>query len=85
MKITSEDKIDEMIAKYEAFDDDEFYLHFNKFASNEFGNFEEYMVYVSSRVKFPVTSKYYKIYLYFKNRITQIERDKKLEQLFWEE
>jgi hypothetical protein len=85
MKITSEDKIDEMIAKYEAFDDDEFYLHFNKFASNEFGNFEEYMVYVSNRVKFPVTSKYYKIYLYFKNRITQIERDKKLEQLFWEE
>ena len=85
MKSTAETKIDEMIKKYEAFNDDEFYLHFNKFASGEFGSFEEYMAYVNKRVKYPSTTKFYRLYTYFKSRITQIERDKKLEKLFFEE
>lgn len=78
-------KIVEMISKYEAFNDDEFYLYFNKWTDNEFGTFDDYMFYISNKVVFPSKSKFYEIYSYVKSRITQIERDKKIENLFWKD
>ena len=74
-------KIDDIIRKYKDFNDEEFYLHFYRWGNTEYGGFDKFMEYLNNRVMGPEEDLFYRLYTFFRGRILQIERNKKLDEL----